>query len=171
MLSPQQATDVAIVALLGAAGTLRKCEATRFTTNETNQTLSPESLRARRQRLVPTRCYGSGRRALPHHPASLARAARASQPTKQRSQRGPPRRAPITPKLKMDNIMYLYEQLGPPDAPTRPRRRRGKGDLGGLNWVALERRSTPRGRRARPRRRDAGRRTPRFAARDCGGRS
>ena len=33
----------------------------------------PESPRARRQRLVPTRCYGSGRRALPN-PASLARA-------------------------------------------------------------------------------------------------
>ena len=35
-----------------------------------------------------------------------------------------------TPKRQMDNIMYLYEQLGPPDAPTRPRRRRIGG--GGL---------------------------------------
>ena len=33
-------------------------------------------------------------------------------------------------KRQMDNIMYLYEQLGPPDAPTRPRRRRIGG--GGL---------------------------------------
>ena len=36
----------------------------------------------------------------------------------------------ITPKRQMDNIMYLYEQLGPPDALTRPRRRRIGG--GGL---------------------------------------
>ena len=36
---------------------------------------------------------------------------------------------PITPKRKMDNIMYLYEQLGPPDA------RRSHG--GGGGWEVL----------------------------------
>ena len=29
-----------------------------------------------------------------------------------------------TPKREMDNIMYLYEQLGPPDDAPKPRRRR-----------------------------------------------
>ena len=33
-----------------------------------------------------------------------------------------------TPKREMDNIMYLYEQLGPPDdAPRKPRRPGGGG--------------------------------------------
>ena len=88
-----------------------------------------------------------------------------------------------TPKRQMDNIMYLYEQLGPPEAPTRPRRRRIGG--GGLNWVAWPgvgatedgacRGGAARdpGRRGRPRRptRYSLRQMRRTAARDFAGRS
>ena len=70
--------------------------------------------------LSATRCYGSGRRTLPQ-PASLARAARAKLPIQQRPSVVFEH---TTPKREMDNIMYLYEQLGPPDAAPKPRRRR-----------------------------------------------
>ena len=130
--------------------------------------LSPESPRARRQRLVPTRCYGSGRRALPN-PASLARGAARALPIEQRPSVV---FGHTTPKRQMDNIMYLYEQPGPPDDAPKATAAAEDGGLGGLNWVALVLPSTTlRGRRGRPRRGEAGRRTPRFSARDCGGRS
>ena len=99
--------------------------ASRFWADATNQTMSPESPRARRQRLIPTRCYGSGAPPALPQPASLARGILArNQPTDHRQRHA----FHHTPKRQMDNIMYLYEQLGPPDAPTRPQRRR----IGGL---------------------------------------
>ena len=71
------------------------------------------------------------------------------QPTEQRSQRGP-QTHPITPKRQMDNIMYLYEQPGPPDDAPKATAAAEDGGLGGLNWVALERHAlyTSRAKRA-----------------------
>ena len=42
-----------------------------------------------------------------------------------------------TPKRQMDNIMYLYEQPGPPDDAPKATAAAEDGGLGGLNWVAL----------------------------------
>ena len=41
-----------------------------------------------------------------------------------------------TPKRQMDNIMYLYEQPGPPDDAPKATAAAEDGGLGGLNWVA-----------------------------------
>ena len=122
------------------------------------------------------RCCGSRRRTL-RQAASLARGYRPAARAKPADRAAASvvlrtRHPPITPKRQMDNIMYLYEQPGPPDDAPKATAAAEDGGLGGLNWVALVLPSTtPRGRRARPRRGEAGRRTPRFSARDCGGRS
>ena len=58
---------------------------------------------------------------------SRARGVARNQPKEQRPAWSSEARS-TRPKRQMNNIMYLYEQLGPPDAPTRPQRRR----IGGL---------------------------------------
>ena len=66
--------NIAIVALLGGVCSSKQLRvASRFWADATNHTLSHESLRARCQRLVPTRCYGSGAPPALPQPASLAR--------------------------------------------------------------------------------------------------
>ena len=147
-----------------------KCEATRFTTNETNQTLSPESLRASCQRLAPTRCYGSGAPPALSQPASLARGRLArNQPTEHRQ-----RRAFHHTKTSNGQHYVLIRTAGSArsaDEAAAAEDGRWWFELGSLARAAAPSPSIPRGRRAHPRRPGAGRRTPRFSAMDCGGRS
>ena len=59
---------------------------------------------------------------------SRARGVARNQPKEQRPAWSSEARS-TRPKRQMNNIMYLYEQLGPPEAPARPRRRIGGGGL------------------------------------------
>ena len=177
--------NIAIVALLGGVCSSKQLRvASRFWADATNQTPSPESLRARRQRLAPTRCYGSGRWALPHPACLAARAARAKPADRAAVSVWSSEARSTRPKRQMDNIMYLYEQLGPPDdapkATAAAEDRRWWSD-----WVAWPgvgatedgacRGTAARdlGRRGRPRRptRYSLRQMRRNAARDFAGRS
>ena len=82
-----------------------------------------ESPRARRQRLVPTRCYGSGRRAL-SNPASLARARARETSDRAAASVVLPDAHQSHPNVKWTTLCTYTNSW------VRPKRRRGRGGGG-----------------------------------------
>ena len=107
VLSPQQATRMQIFAY-SARQARSKVRGDQMRTDATKETLRHESLRALRQRLVPTRCYGSGALQAVPQPAIASRESGSRETSRQSS--GPAWSSETrseTPKYEMNNIMYL----------------------------------------------------------------